>query len=472
MKWLLLLPEVYFFLAAGVFFVLALLPRSNLQRDFRIALFLTIGGVAATLGVVNGEALFFSQVYRVDLFSQVFKVILALGVFLTVCLCSELKGIPENRHPEFYFLFFLGTLAMMMLMSSVELLTMYIALELVSYSLYLLVPLRRGYGLHLEAGIKYFLIGASTSAVMLFGLALLYGAVQTTYLTLLVKRIPGMMGEPLVFIGLLFTLCGFFFKLALFPFHVWAPGVYQAAANQVTAYIATVSKVAAIAILLRLVSLCGGENPTMVHILAILAIASMTLGNLVALVQKDLKRLLAYSAIAHAGYVLVGILSQNESGYAGAVFYALAYMVMNFICFLVVIKTADHGQDLEIAQLAGLHRRSPLLAMALLLGIFSLGGIPPTIGFTGKFLVFLAAMRKGYFFLVLIGMINVVLSLYYYALVIKAAYFLEPQEDLPKISLPWSARMLTVAIIIIIVGGGLFPDYLYALATAVSRLLA
>lgn len=471
MKWLPLLPEAYFFLAAGVFFCLALLSRSNPRRDFRVALFLTAGGVATTLGVVNGEGLFFSQVYRVDLFSQVFKVFLAVGVFLVICLCSGLKDIPENRHPEFYFLFFLGTLAMMMLMSSVELLTIYIALELVSYSLYLLVPLRKGYGLHWEAGIKYFLIGASTSAVMLFGLALLYGAVQTTYLTVLVKRVPGMMGTPLVFIGLLFTLCGFFFKLALFPFHVWAPGVYQAAANQATAYIATVSKVAAMAILLRLVSLCGGEGRTLVHILAMLAIASMTLGNLMAMVQKDLKRLLGYSAVAHAGYVLTGILCLNESGYAGAVFYALAYLVMNFICFLVVIKVADQGQDLQIAQLAGLHRRSPLLAMALLLGFFSLGGIPPTIGFTGKFLVFLAAMGKGYFYLVLIGMINVVLSLYYYALVIKAAYFLKPREDLPKIALSWPTRMLTVAMISILVGGGLFPDFLYTLATTAARLL-
>ena len=292
MKWMPLLPEVYFFLVAGVFFCLALLPRSNPRRDFRVALFLTAGGVAVTLGVINGEGLFFSRVYRVDLFSQVFKVFLAGGVFLIVCLCQELKGIPVRRHPEFYFLLTLSTLAMMMLMSSVELLTLYIALELVSYSLYLLVPLRKGYGLHLEAGIKYFLIGASTSAVMLFGLALLYGATSTTYLTELLKVLPAKMGAPLVFIGLLFTLCGFFFKLALFPFHVWAPGVYQAAANQVTAYIATASKVAAIAILMRLVSLSGGEAPTMVHILAMLAIASMTLGNLVAMVQKELKRLL------------------------------------------------------------------------------------------------------------------------------------------------------------------------------------
>ena len=471
MKWMPLLPEVYFFLAAAVFFILSLLSWSNPRRDYLTALILTAGGVVTTLGVVNAEGLFFSQVYRVDLFSQVFKVLLALGCFLIVCLCNELKGISERHHPEFYFLIILSTLAMMMLVSSVELLTIYIALELVSYSLYLLVPLRKGYGLHLEAGIKYFLIGASTSAVMLFGLALLYGAVQTTYLAELVKLVPQMIGAPLVFIGLLFTLCGFFFKLALFPFHAWAPGVYQAAANQATAYIATVSKVAAIAILLRLVSLCGGEATTMVHILTMLAIASMTLGNLVAIVQKDLKRLLGYSAIAHAGYVLTGILCLNESGYAGAIFYALAYLAMNFLCFLVVIKVADQGQDLQIAQLAGLHRRAPLLAAALLLGFFSLGGIPPTIGFTGKFLVFLAAMGKGYFYLVLIGMINVVLSLYYYALVIKAAYFLKPEEELPRIPLSWGVRLLAIAMIIVVVVGGLFPDYFYSLATAAARLL-
>ena len=186
------------------------------------------------------------------------------------------------------------------------------------------------------------------------------------------------MGSPLAFLGLIFTLSGFFFKLALFPFHVWAPGVYQGAANQVTAFIATASKVAAIAILLRLVSLSGGGSRPLVHILAVLAIASMTLGNLAAIVQKDLKRLLGYSAIAQAGYVLIGILSFNESGYAAAIFYALAYLVMNFICFLVVVKVAPDGSDLQIAQLAGLHRRSPMLAMALMLGVFSLGDPPPS----------------------------------------------------------------------------------------------
>jgi NADH-quinone oxidoreductase subunit N len=471
MSWFPLIPEAYFFLVSGVFFVLALIPRSNQRRDHRIALFLTAGGVLVTLAAVRGEGNFFAQVLRIDFFSQGFKVLLALGVFLIVALCSELEGIRSTRHPEFYLLLALSTLAMMILVSSVELLTIYVSLELVSYSLYLLVPLRKGYGPHLEAGIKYFLIGAATSAIMLFGLALLYGAAHTTYLAELLRALPDLMGSPMVFIGLLFTLCGFFFKLALFPFHLWAPGVYQGATNQVTAYIATSSKVAAIAILMRLVSLSGGASLSLVQLLAVLAIASMTLGNLTAIVQKDLKRLLGYSSIAHAGYVLIGILSMSESGYAGSIYYALAYLLMNFICFLVVIKVADHGQNLEIDGLRGLHRRSPLLAMALMIGVFSLGGLPPTIGFTGKFLVFLAAMEKGYFYLVLIGMINVVISLYYYALLLKAAYFLKPEKIRPPILLNGPTRLLIVVSISVIIGGGIFPNYFYNLAKTAARLL-
>jgi NADH-quinone oxidoreductase subunit N len=306
---------------------------------------------------------------------------------------------------------------------------------------------------------------------MLFGLASLFGATHTTYVVELIQVLPGVMSQPMAFIGLLLTLCGFFFKLALFPFHVWAPGVYQGAANQVTAYIATATKVAAVAILTRIVALSGGGSIHLVHVLVVLAIASMTLGNLVAIVQKDLKRLLAYSAIAHAGYVLIGILSMSESGYVGAIYYALALLVMNFTCFMVLVKVASDGSDLKIAQLAGLHRRSPLLAMALMLGIFSLGGIPPTIGFTGKFLVFTAAMQNGYFYLVLVGMINVAISLYYYALVIKAAYLEEPGEGQRGIPLSFPSKLLTVGLVIMIVMGGIFPKHLYSLAVAAARAL-
>jgi NADH-quinone oxidoreductase subunit N len=469
MSWVLFAPELYLFLMTAVFFAISMSAVPHPRRDFLTALWMSALGVIITVAAIRPQGTLFSGAYRVDLFSQAFKVLLMIGLFLVISLCSELKGIREDRHPEFYLLLSVCTLGMMVLVSSVELLTLYVALELTSYSLYILVALRKGQGLQTEAGIKYFLLGASTSAVMLFGLASLFGASHTTYLVELIRTLPGLIGTPMAFIGLLFTLCGFFFKLALFPFHVWAPTVYQGSANQVTAYIATASKVAAIAVLIRLVALTGGASLNLAHVLIALSLLSMTLGNLVAIIQKDLKRLLAYSAIAHAGYVLMGILSMSESGYASAIFYAVAYLVMNFTCFLVLIKVAHDGHNLAIAELAGLHRRSPLLAMALMLGIFSLGGIPPTIGFTGKFMVFTAAMKKGYFFLVFLGMVNVVISLYYYALVVKAAYLLKPEKDLPAIRLSMATRLLAVILVISIVAGGIFPGQLYSLALSAAR---
>ena len=471
MNWSLFIPELYFLLMIGVFLCLALLVRPNPKRDFFIALILAALGVVVCLASVRLEGTLFFDVYRVDLFSQVFKLILATGFFLVICICSELRGIEEHHHPEFYLLLTTCTLALMLLVSSVELLTIYVALELSSYSLYLLVPLRKGYGVHVESGIKYFLVGAFTSAVMLFGIASLYGVVHTTYVAEIIKVLPGAIGRPTAIIGLLLTLCGFFFKLAVFPFHFWAPDAYQGAANQVTAYIATASKVAAVAILIRMVALSSGSSNYLVHMLVILSIASMTVGNLIAIVQKDMKRLLAYSSISHAGYVLIGILSMNESGYAGAIFYAVAYLIMQFTCFLVVVKVAYDGTDLQIEGLAGLHRRSPMLAMALLLGVFSLGGIPPTIGFTGKFLVFTAAMKNGYFTLVLIAMVNVVISLYYYILVVKAAYLLEADASLPSLQVSFPTKMLTGALVTAILGLGVFPQYLLELARAAASAL-
>jgi NADH-quinone oxidoreductase subunit N len=471
MNWSLFIPELYFLLVIAVFFGLAMVVRPNPRRDYSVALFLASVGVVVCLASIKLEGKLFLGVYQVDLFSQVFKVILAMSLFLVICICSELNGIDKQHHPEFYLLLTICTLAMMLLVSSVELLTIYVALELSSYSLYILVPLRRGYGVHIESGIKYFLVGAFASAVMLFGIASLYGVIHTTYVAEIIKVLPGVTGRPAAIIGLLFTLCGFFFKLAVFPFHFWAPDAYQGAANQVTAYIATASKVAAIAILIRMVALSSGASTYLVHALVTLSIASMTVGNLMAIMQKDMKRLLAYSSISHAGYVLIGILSMNQSGYAGAVFYAVAYLVMTFTCFLVVVKVAYDGSDLKVGQLAGLHRRSPILAMALMLGVFGLAGIPPTIGFTGKFLVFTAAMKKGYFALVLIAMINVVISLYYYILIVRAAYLLESDDDLPHLQTSIPTKMLTGALVTVMVVVGVFPHYLLEIARAAASAL-
>jgi len=471
MKWFLFYPELYYFTGGMVFLSLSMLKQSNPRRDYFAAMFLAALGVLVCLINVNQEGFLFLKAYRVDLFSQVFKVMLSLGLFLVICICSELKAIAERHHPEFYLLLFVCTMAMMMLVSSAHILTIYVALELSSYSLYVLVALRRDERMGLEAGIKYFLVGIFVSAVMLLGVALLYSATQATYLADMIRVLPGALDSPLVVIGLLLTLCGFFFKLAVFPFHFWAPDVYQGAANQATAYIATASKVAAIAILTRMIAVTGDGSIYLAHVLVILSIISMTVGNLAAIVQKDLKRLLAYSTVAHAGYVLIGILSMSTVGYSSVIFYAMALLVMKFTAFLVVVKVADDGSNLQMTQLAGLHRRSPLLAMALMVSVFSLAGLPPTIGFTGKFLVFAAAMEKGYFTLVLIAMINVVISLYYYLLILKAAYLQEPAETQAPLHVSPPVKILAGLLVCVMVVAGIFPRYLIELASAAAAAL-
>lgn len=471
MTWISLAPELTTLFMAAVFFSLSMARKSGAKSNFLIAVFVSALGIVAALIAIGAQGVLFADGYQLNFFSQLFKVLLALGLFLVVCLCSELGGIEERQHPECYLLLSISTLGTMMMVSSVELLTLYVSLELSSYSLYLLVALRKGEHTHREASIKYLLTGAATSALMLFGLALLFGATSTTNIMELQRILPSVMSRPLFLLGLLLTLSGFFFKLALFPFHIWAPTVYQGAPNQVAAYIATATKAAAAAVLIRIVASAGESNPHLGRALVILAIASMTFGNLVAIRQKDLKRLFAYSAIAHAGYILIGILSMSEKGYAGAIFYAFAYLTMTYACFLVVVKVACDGGNVTLDGLAGLHRRSPLLAMTLLLGVFSLGGIPPTIGFTGKFLVFVAAVEKGLFYLVLIGMINVVVSLYYYALIVKAAYLTPPKETAGAVVLSPVMTGLTLVIALIIIVGGLFPGQFYDLAIDAANAL-
>jgi NADH-quinone oxidoreductase subunit N len=471
MNWITFSPEFYFLMMATVFLGLSMTRRIRPEQVYFIALVLASVGVGVCLACVRLVGDLFLGTYRIDLFSQVFKVMLSMGLFLVVCLCTELDGVEDRFHSEFYFLLSICTLSMMMLVSSVHLLTIFVALELSSYSLYTLVFLRKGRERGIDAGIKYFLIGASASAMMLFGFALLYGSIQSAYLVDLLKILPDALNRPMVIIALILLLSGFFFKLAVFPFHFWAPDVYESAANQVTTYIATVSKVAAIAILMRIIALGGAGSTYLVHILVTLSIVSMTMGNLAAVVQRDLKRLLAYSSIAHAGYVLIGILSMSSAGYSGAIFYALSLLMMKFTCFLVVVKVADDGRNLNIEHLAGLHRRCPILALALMLALFGLAGIPPTIGFTGKLLIFTAAMQKGYFILVLIAMINVVISLYYYLLVVKAAYLLEPGKELPDLKVSPSIKVLAGLLIFGMVAGGIFPNYIIELSRAAATVL-
>jgi NADH-quinone oxidoreductase subunit N len=468
---MLFLPELFFILGALLFFVFSLRKTPNPAGYHRWAAVVAAAGLLVTVASSHQQGMLFFNCYRVDLFSQIFKVLLGLGTIWVIFSSGELKGIDPRQHAEYYFLIFVCTFAMMMLVSSVELLTIYVSMELSSYSLYLLVPMRRGEDRFSESGIKYFMIGVTASGLMLFGISLLFGVGHTTYVPQLVKTLPGLIAQPAAVVGLVLVLAGFFFKLALFPFHVWAPDVYQGAANQVTTYIATVSKMAAAAMIIRFAGLSGGASPGMIKLLIVLSIASMTFGNLVALIQKDIKRLLAYSSIAHAGYILIGILTLNTQGFASAIYYAAAYLVMNYSVFMVIMKVADDGHNLQIKELAGLYKRSPLLAMTFMLGLFGLAGIPPTAGFTGKFLVFAAAVDKGYLYLAIIGMVNATISLYYYLIVFKAAYLLKPVKEYPAIAVDMWTRFMSISLVFMTIYLGLFPQQVVSLTEAAARTL-
>ncbi len=497
MKWMIAGPEMFYLAAALFFLTLSMVARGaryvparaypagaaaggadadfgdagSTRRDHFAALLLAAVGTAVCLATAGADGFLFIKAYRVDFFSQLFKVILSAGLFLVICLCGEIRDIGERNRHDFYCLLFTCTLAMMLLVSADHIVSIFISLEVSSYSLYILVALRRNRDFGLEAGLKYFLVGTFASGVMLFGLALLYATAQATYLSDVMTVLPEKIGQPAVVLGLVLTLGGFFFKLAIFPFHFWAPDVYQGAVNQVAAYIATASKVAAIAVVIRIMASAGQGSPYLIHVLVVLAIVSMTVGNLAAIVQNDLKRLLAFSTVAQSGYVLVGILSMNQAGYTGAVFYALALLLMKYTAFLVVVKVGYDGRNVRINELAGLHRRSPILALALMVSLFSLAGIPPTVGFTGKFLLFVAAIEKGYFTLVLIAMINVVISLYYYLLVIKAAYLLEPEVEPPALNVSPQMKLLATSLIALIIIAGFFPSYFIEAAQTAARVI-
>jgi len=467
MTMLLFGPELYYLGLAFVILLMSLRRTPQVRRDYTVTVVLAGVGFLVTLMCLGQQGDLFFKAYRVDLFSQIFKAALSLGLFLVLMISRNPAHIEERFRAEFYLFLTTCTLGMMMLVSSVELLTIYVSLELSSYSLYILVPLRKGDGIDVEAGIKYLFIGAVSSGFMLFGLSYIFGATHSTYLADILHNMPQLLQSPIGLVGLLLALAGFFFKLSVFPFHFWAPDVYQGGANQVVTFIATASKAVAVALLLRLAALGVGYGYSFTQVLMVLSIISMTLGNLVAIIQRDFKRMLAYSSIAHAGYVLMGVITLQEAGFTSAVYYALAYLIMNFTVFMVLSEVASDGRDLKIAELAGLWRRSPLLSMSLILGIFALAGVPPSIGFTGKLLLFTSAMNQGFFWLVLIGAVNGTLSLYYYLKVVYAAYFVD--SDLPPIKLSWPTRILNYALCATILVFGVAPDAIIELARAAVK---
>jgi NADH-quinone oxidoreductase subunit N len=295
-----------------------------------------------------------------------------------------------------------------------------------------------------------------TSAVMLYGFSLLYGATGETNLYRLAAAAPSSGLSPLFLGGVVvLVLVGFGFKIAAVPFHFWTPDVYEGAPTPATAFISTASKAAGFAVLLRfLFAFAPGVSEAWLAVLAALAVATMTLGNVLAMVQTNIKRLLAYSSIAHAGYALIGVVALGAFGAATTVFYLAAYVVTNLAAFAVVILFARSAGSDRIADYAGLSRRSPGLAMALLVAMLSLAGMPPLAGFVGKFYVFAAAVQGGLTWLAFIGVINAIVGLYYYLTVLKVVYlYRSPDEDKP-IEVPRAHALALVACIVLILAIG------------------
>jgi NADH-quinone oxidoreductase subunit N len=451
-------PELVLLCGALALFVVSLgQSRAALAR--RVALATALAAVVATVWCHGLEATLFYGAYKVDLFSQGLKVVFAIGFLLILLLSGGLDDIREEVKPEYYLFLTVSVSGLMMLVSCIELITLVVALEVAAFPLYLMVPMRRereGQRTQMESAIKYIMFGVAANGVMLFGMSWLFGLTGATSLPVLMVRLHPLMDSPVVIAGLAMMFCGMFYKLAIFPFHFWSPDVYQGATNETAGLIATLPKVGGVAVLVRFVSLVPPDNRTVALLLTILAAASMFYGNLIALMQKDFKRLLGFSGIAHAGYALVGFVAMDQFGYSAALYYIIGYVLMVLACFVVICNVSRDGTNVAISELAGLHRRSPLLAVTLAVGVFALAGIPPFVGFMGKLSLLSAALSKGYLALVIIAMVNAAIAVYYYLAVVREAWFRDPGE-LPPIRLGWAARVLCVALIAGILALGIAP---------------
>lgn len=466
-----LLPEIVLSLTVLVLFCQTLgTPREAILRWTAFAgAILTCAAAVATF---DTQALLFFQAYKVDLLAQLFKAAVSGGLALVVMAGPGLTGIDRRLHGEYHLFLAISTLGLVFLASSVELISIILSLEIASCALYVLIPFRsRGATRsQAEAAIKYVLFGAVATGVTLYGMSYLFGLTGTTYLADLVSLVPQRIGEPLMVVALILTMAGFLYKSALFPLHFMTPDAYQGSANETASFLATIPKVGVVAILVRIMATTGSDLSNLSWLLAALAVLSMTAGNLTALVQDDIKRLLAYSSIAHAGYLAIGLLSASELGLGGAIYYALGYLVMNLACFFVLYHLAPTGENVSFENLNGLARRSPLLAFTLAAGAFGLTGIPPTVGFAGKFVLFTAAFERGLTWLVIVALINAAISAFYYLRMVRAAYVEVPVSAMP-IPLSIASRLLGLFLITATLAVGAFPQPFVALAKEAVRAL-
>jgi NADH-quinone oxidoreductase subunit N len=429
---------------------------------------------AATMYIWGpNPASLFAGMYSVDLFSLFFKIIaLIAGTVIVLVSIDYLRG-RSTRQGEFFSLFTFAVLAMTMMASSASLLMIYLSIEFLSYTSYLLTGFLREDRKSNEAAIKYFLYGAITSAVMLYGLSLLYGVSGSLNLTDIATAFSKTVDPSIHALALVSTalvLAGLGFKISLVPFHQWAPDAYEGAPTPVTAFLSVGPKAVGFAILIRFaLTAMPIFKESWIPLLTVISIITMTLGNLVALRQTNVKRLLAYSSIAQAGYMLIGLVGVNLTGNSpfeglnGVLIYLFAYLFTNLGAFACVIAIENATGAVNIEDYAGLVRRAPFVAALFIIFFLSLAGIPPTAGFIGKFFVFGAALREGFLTLAAIGVINSIISVFYYFSVIRAAFFLEAKDATPIRVAPLVTAMLTVSAAVVLLVA-VYPQPLLNLA--------
>lgn len=414
---------------------------------------LVITGFVSLNGWNNPQAGFAGSVV-LDNFATFFSMTCLIAAALTILMSdSYLKreGYPIG---EYYPLILFTTAGAMWMASGTDLMTIFLGLEVLSVSLYVLAGFFRGQTRSNEAGLKYFFLGAFSTGFLLYGVALLYAVTGTTKIAgiaAFVTAMPDSTSNIMFVAGSMLLLTGFLFKVAAAPFHMWTPDVYQGAPTPITAFMSAGPKAAAFAALIR-VTVVGLESiqADITAVLWILAVLTMTVGNFIALSQKDVKRMLAYSSISHAGYALVGLVAWNEVGITGIMFYMLVYTFMNMGAFAVLVLVGKKGEEnLTVDGLSGMGYKRPVLAIVLSIFLLSLMGMPPTAGFAGKFYIFAGAIKSGYIWLAIIGVLNSAVSLYYYLRVMVSMYFKDAEEDFS-----WAVMNTGAAISIVIAVAG------------------
>jgi len=467
-----ILPELV--LTAGSLLILiadVLLPRGS-----RKLLWVTVAVLVATLVSLlpfRGVNIEIAQgLIAVDAFAFFFKVVFLLAALLTVLMSARYLEIEGASPGEYYFLVVCATLGMMIMAGGVDLITSFIGLETMAVSFYILAGFIKPNQRSNEAAVKYFLLGAFSLGILLYGMSILYGLSGSTNMRVMARAFAGQERNLLLVLAVILVVAGMAFKIAAVPFHMWAPDVYEGAPTPITAFLSVGSKAASFAMLLRIFMVAvPSMNADWRVLFEVLAIVTMTVGNLAALTQTNLKRMLAYSSIAHAGYLLIGVVAYTPRGISAMLIYLLIYTFMQIGAFAIVIMMRRRdvvGDDLK--DLSGLHFRHPFAAFAMLLFMLSLGGIPPTAGFMGKFWLFSAAIEAGYVWLAVIGVLNSAISLYYYIRIVVFMYLKKETTGSEPTTSPALAFTLAVAVIATI-ALGVYPRLLFEAAERSARSL-